>query len=67
MRRCHVCDSARKPCLPNICNTLLNFDFPVLTFAKARQQKIAPGICGGLRDVGKNSKIRPLRPKKIST
>jgi hypothetical protein len=67
MRRRHVCDSDRKPCLPNIFNTLRrNFDFTVLTFAKARQQKIAPGISGGLRDGGKKRKIRPLVLKKLA-
>jgi len=67
MRRRHICDSDRKPCLPNIFNTLRNFDFTVLTFAKARQQKTAPGISGGLRDGGKKTQNPSLGPKKIST
>jgi hypothetical protein len=66
MRRRHVCDSDRKPCLPNIFNTLRNFDFTVLTFSKACQQKKAPGISGGLRDGGKKRKIRPFVPKKLA-
>jgi hypothetical protein len=63
----HVCDSDRKPCLPNIFNTLRNFDFTVLTFAKARVNKKSRRVSVVAYEMGaKNAKSVPSSQKKLA-